>query len=198
MEINKQLDDLLEKWNLLKHPFYKAWTEGSLPVEALRLYASEYGSYISLLADGWVTLGDDHTAVEEREHVLLWDEFCASLDTKINEPELKETVYLHDLAKSLFATPVTALGAMYAFEAQQPLTARSKLKGLTTHYSLPEEASLYFEVHADNFEESQRLLRSLDRLDENEKLEARQACEQMCIALWSALSGIHDKACLVN
>ena len=43
MTIREALDrDVLAR-NLLEHPFYRAWSAGTLPAEALAAYAREYG-----------------------------------------------------------------------------------------------------------------------------------------------------------
>ena len=60
--MKQQLDTILEKWDLLKHPFYQAWSAGTLPVEALQVYAREYGNFIANLPRGWETLNDAATA----------------------------------------------------------------------------------------------------------------------------------------
>ena len=33
MPTKQRLDSIVEKWDLLKHPFYQAWSAGTLPVE---------------------------------------------------------------------------------------------------------------------------------------------------------------------
>lgn len=83
MTTKQQLDSILEKWDLLKHPFYQAWSAGSLPVEALKVYAQEYGTFINILEDGWKTLGDLETAEEEREHAELWEQFAFAMEAEI-------------------------------------------------------------------------------------------------------------------
>ena len=40
------LDALVEKYHLLKHPFYRAWTEGKLSKKALALYAEQYYQHV--------------------------------------------------------------------------------------------------------------------------------------------------------
>ena len=40
------LDSLIEKHHLLKHPFYKAWVEGTLSRESLELYAEQYYQHV--------------------------------------------------------------------------------------------------------------------------------------------------------
>src|SRR6201988_425282 len=40
------IDTLIERYHLLKHPFYQAWTEGTLSKEALQLYAAQYYQHV--------------------------------------------------------------------------------------------------------------------------------------------------------
>lgn len=196
MTTQQNLDTILEKWDLLKHPFYQAWSAGTLPVDALKVYAAEYGAFINVLANGWETLEDSETAHEEREHAELWEQFAAALETKVGSPEIGQTIALVDTAKELFKSKAGTLGAMYAFEAQQPATAQSKLDGLKTHYSLPTQVEPYFEIHATNWHESKKILAALDALSPEEQVHASESCEKMAEALWNALSGIHEETCL--
>src|SRR3990172_11441771 len=88
MTTQQQLDSILEKWDLLKHPFYQAWSAGTLPVDALKVYAAEYGAFINILANGWETLDDPETAQEEKEHAELWESFAEALETKVSSTEI--------------------------------------------------------------------------------------------------------------
>ncbi|MEW5830947.1 MAG: iron-containing redox enzyme family protein [Chloroflexota bacterium] len=196
MSTKEQLDTILEKWDLLKHPFYQAWSAGTLPVEALKVYAREYGQFIRLLPKGWETLRDGETAEEEREHAEMWQDFSAALGAPVDVTPVHEARQLADTARELFSRPASTLGAMYAFEAQQPATAKSKLNGLKTHYTLPSEVEPYFKVHSANWHESQKLLRQINALPAGEQAQAVEACDRMARALWEALTGIHDVACL--
>lgn len=196
MTIKQHLDSVLEKWDLLKHPFYQAWSAGTLPTEALQLYASEYGAFIGTLENGWKTLGDLETAEEEREHAELWEQFATALETEITPPEIIQTKELVEASQSLFSSPASTLGAMYAFEAQQPATAQSKLDGLKTHYALPPEAEIYFMAHSANWHEAEKILSALEKLPPDEQAQAQAACAHMAESLWNALTGIHEKTSL--
>jgi pyrroloquinoline-quinone synthase len=196
MTTKQRLDSILEKWDLLKHPFYQSWSAGTLPVEALKVYASEYGAFINILTDGWMTLGDLETAQEEREHAELWEQFAAALGTKVGDPKFSQTNALVHSTKELFNSPSRTLGAMYAFEAQQPAIAQSKLDGLKTYYSLPAGVEPYFDVHSANWHESEKILAALEKLSPEGQAQAAGACEKMAEALWDALTGIHEETCL--
>jgi pyrroloquinoline-quinone synthase len=199
MSLKDTLDLNVSKWNLLNHPFYQAWSAGTLPIEALRTYAREYGAFIGLLPRAWETLQDSETAEEEREHADLWDSFAGALDTRvIGEADLPEVKALTETAARLFADPRSAAGALYAFEVQQPATAQSKLDGLITHYTLPAAVEPYFEIHSHNEHEAAKLLARIEAGSSADQDRAAQASAEMAEALWNALSGIYGKEGMLN
>lgn len=195
MNRRRELSEIVEKWNLLRHPFYQAWSAGKLPVEALQVYAREYGALIQTLPQGWLTLQDAETAREEKEHAELWADFTHSLGAEPGAPEIDETAHLVHTARALFAQPTTALGALYAFEVQQPITATSKLDGLNKWYHLEGGGKKYFEVHTANGHESEKILAQINKLPLNGQDQALKACAEMAEALWNGLTGIQDKVC---
>lgn len=195
MSIKNELNQCLSRWNLLKHPFYQAWEAGELPQAALQTYAREYGAFISLMPMGWETLGDEGTAEEEREHIALWQYFASGLDTEIGAAQLPVVNQLVAVTEQLFASPESALGALYAFEVQQPETARTKLEGLRAHYDLDPKVEPYFEEHSHNEHEAEKLLLRLQSLDAAQQQDALRACEEMGQALWDALTDIYDTHC---
>ncbi len=195
MDFKQTLDSKIADYNLLNHPFYQAWSAGELPVEALRSYAREYGAFISLMPEGWETLNDAEIAAEETEHIDLWADFAAGLDTTVTEAQIPQVKALMETADELFSEPTTALGALYAFEAQQPATAQSKLAGLKAFYQLPESVEPYFETHSHNEHEAEKLLAYIGTLPSDSYATVVQACEKMSAALWDALTGIHDAEC---
>jgi pyrroloquinoline-quinone synthase len=186
-------DALIAAKNLLEHPFYQAWSKGTLPTAALKDYAREYGAYIATVGPAWQSAGYNDIAAIEDGHTRLWEEtFAASLGTEIGAPQVAEVLALVDSSRELSASRAGALGALYAFEAQQPYTAQSKLKGLDEHYSaLPMNAATYFQVHADDYDEPALLAEAINALSPAEQAEAIAACERMSSALWDALTGLH-------
>ena len=190
MNLAQKLDESISRWNLLESAFYQAWSEGCLPRESLARYANEYGAFISLIPKGWAIHGDSAIAAEEREHVELWRGFAESLGVDIGQAETSAVRELVETADSLFSDATTSLGALYAFEAQQPRTAATKLAGLREHYDLSEKAHSYFAVHADDEEEPALLRRRMEALSPSEKARAADACEKMCRALRKALDAL--------
>lgn len=185
------LDAIIDSHCLLNHPFYQAWNMGTLTQADLGLYASQYGEFIDRVAAGWEAVGDAATAEEEREHARLWTDFAHSLGAERPAAQrLPEIARLVALSDELFTERPGALGALYAFEQQQPATAQSKLDGLRKHYNISEEGHVYFDIHKADFEEPEWLAGQLDTLSEAEFARARQACERMSAALWQGLDGV--------
>lgn len=196
MDFKQSLDGKISKYNLLDHPFYQAWSAGELPVEDLKCYAREYGAFITTIPKGWEALNDSETAEEETEHIEMWEDFADGLNTQISKAQIPEVQALLDTAKTLFSQQESALGALYAFEAQQPETAKSKLAGLKEFYQLPEKVEPYFETHSHNEHEAEILLHRISELPTESHQEVLNACEQMSSALWNALTGIHNAECV--
>lgn len=195
MNLESRLQESIDRWSLLESLFYQAWSAGTLPLEALRGYASEYGAFVSLVPKGWESHNDTVVADEERAHVELWRRFAKALDTDINRPRVPAVKNLVKTADRLFSEKASALGALYAFEAQQPATTKSKLEGLRAHYDLPVTAEAYFIIHADDDSEPKLLLERIERLPRQDRERAVEACREMCQALREALDGLaamHD------
>jgi pyrroloquinoline-quinone synthase len=193
------LDALVAKHDLAGHPFYRAWREGTLRREALSAYAVEYAPFIELIADGWATVGEDVHAAQEYAHAGMWETFRAGLGSRgepgEGAPPSKETGCpeahaLLEEARTSFWDRADAIGALYAFEAQQPATSRSKLDGLRDHYGISGDAAAYFAAHADDNGEREMLRAHFAKLSAEEREAAMRSCERMCLAMWNALSGI--------
>ncbi len=89
----EMLDSLIEQHHLLKHPFYRAWTEGSLPMESLQTYAEQYYHHVRAFPENLKQLSarstgklteiiDDNISEElnpAAPHPLLWRQFAESL-----------------------------------------------------------------------------------------------------------------------
>jgi pyrroloquinoline-quinone synthase len=186
-----ELDAIIAQYDLNLHPFYQDWRMGTLPTAKLSDYAGEYGQFVATIAEGWETLGELHYAEEEREHEELWGVFKTELGTN-SLSNYAETAALVAAAKANFAVNPEAVGALYAFEAQQPRTSRSKLDGLNEHYTLSDDAKKYFVVHADDVAEAALLREYTLRQSDEEFARSKAACETLVNAMWKALDGIYQ------
>ena len=186
-------DAVVARRSLLQHPFYLAWSDGTLPVSALKDYAHDYGAFIRTVGQGWETVGEAHIAGVEEGHAQVWENtFAAALETGVDAPRTADAAALVDAARELFSNRPTALGALYAFESQQPYTAQSKLAGLREHYrQLPACCGEYFRLHEDDFDEPALLAAQMNALPAAEQERAVLACERLSQSLHDALTGIH-------
>ncbi|HMS56748.1 MAG TPA: iron-containing redox enzyme family protein [Fimbriimonadaceae bacterium] len=186
----EQLDQIVSQYDLNGHPFYQDWRMGTLPVDKLRDYASEYGQFIGTIDEGWDRIGFPHYAEEERVHEKLWAQF--QLEIASGAPSRRpQTETLVTAARNAFTQAPEAVGALYSFEAQQPNTSRSKLDGLNEHYSISEDGKEYFRVHADDFAEAEDLRKVVAEMSDEDFARAKSACAVVCAAMWSALDGVY-------
>jgi pyrroloquinoline-quinone synthase len=186
-----ELDAIVAQYDLNQHPFYQEWRMGTLPVEKLRRYAADYALFVGTIDEGWDRVGETHYAEEERVHERLWAQFQEAVGAPAAAagPQVDTLVRA---SKNCFQLEPEAIGALYAFEAQQPSTSQSKLDGLREHYGMDGKATEYFEVHAGDVRERNLLRERAATLSNREFSRARSACGVVCAAMWSALDGVYD------
>lgn len=163
---------------------------GTLPLEKLRDYAGEYGRFVGTIADGWETLGQAHYADEEREHERLWAAFQLGIGAERLSKRPQTDTLVH-AARNTFSAKSTAVGALYAFEAQQPQTSQVKLDGLKEHYAIAEAGQEYFKVHANDVAERDLLRQMAVEMTDAEFVQTKVACALVGAAMWSALDGVY-------
>jgi pyrroloquinoline quinone (PQQ) biosynthesis protein C len=186
------LDDIVRRFDLNEHPFYRDWRDGRLPIERLAQYADEWAPFIGVIDRGWDRIGFPEYAVEEREHDLLWGRFRAALGAS-GEMRRPQSRTLLAVGENAFASVPEALGALYSFEVQQPATASSKLAGLRQNYAgaVDAEGQQYFVEHAVETDEPAMLASLIDRLSDGDFARARTACAIFSAAAWGALDGVY-------
>ena len=190
MDRLERLRTVTTMFDLSLHPFYVEWRRGTLPAERLAAYAAAFDSFIGTVAHGWDAAGRPDYAATEREHHGLWRRFGGALGAATpREPDADDT--LARVAGNLFRAAPEAVGALYAFEVQQPVTARSKLDGLREHYHLGDAAEEYFRVHADDWDEAKHLQHVMADMPEADFQRAWSACALLGAALWGGLDRVY-------
>lgn len=185
-----QLDAIIAQFDLNTHPFYQDWRMGTLPVEKLRDYAGEYARFVDTIDEGWDCIGETQYANEERVHEELWAQFQIALGQPA-ESKRPGTQTLVTAARNAFKSAPEAVGGLYAFEAQQPNTSKSKLDGLREHYSVGEKGEEYFLVHASDFAEAEALRGYVAKMSDAEFARAKTTCAVVCAAMFGALDGVY-------
>lgn len=214
-----QAEERLERYNLLKHPFYTAWTAGELTREDLREYAAEYWHHVSAfpahlsalhsrLEDGATrrmvaaNLADEEGigSPDDRAHSELWMDFAkgmgaseAEVKSRELQPETKRLIASLQSAGREGST-AAALAAFYAYESRVPAIAREKAAGLKKHYGADAATARYFTLHQTADVLHADVWRKLITGEVEENPEAAEkaldAAEQTASALWSALDGV--------
>ena len=173
-EFSEQLDARIAKYDLLCHPFYKAWAAGELTRDDLREYAQDYYHHVeafpSYLAAFALRLDEgelrravlanmcDETGVEggvgkdSVPHSELWLDFAegmgSSRDLRWHNPipEVRQlTKYFQRVTNE--ASPEEVLAAFYAYESQVPRVAQEKARGLREMYGADDKTCGYFSLH---------------------------------------------------
>jgi pyrroloquinoline-quinone synthase len=173
-EFSEQLDARIAKYDLLCHPFYKAWAAGELSREDLRQYAQDYYHHVeafpSYLAAFALRLDEgelrravlanmcDEKGVEggvgkdSVAHSELWLDFAEGMGSNRDlrwhtpVPEIRQlTAHFQGVANE--ASPEEALAAFYAYESQVPRIAREKERGLREMYGADNKTCGYFALH---------------------------------------------------
>jgi len=211
----KVLDNKLDEFHLLKHPFYVAWNEGELTQEILQDYAEQYYQHIKafpryisathslcedieqrkILLDN---LSDEEDF--EKDHPMLWKQFALAVGADKNDVEtIKQADFTKDMIANFFrlarSSYAEGLGSLYAYERQVPEIADTKIKGLIEHYNVSSDVGLeYFIVHKDaDVEHREQSAILMNQLSEEDRKLAEEAGMSTVKMLWSFLSGLCEK-----
>jgi pyrroloquinoline-quinone synthase len=175
VEFFEQLDARIAKYDLLCHPFYKAWSAGQLTRKDLRQYAQDYYHHVEAFPSYLAALGMrleegelrrsvlanmcDEKGVEGRHgkdsvpHSELWLDFAEGMGSSRNlewhspAPEIRQLIrHFHQVASE--GSAEVALAAFYAYESQVPHIAKEKERGLRESYGADDKTCGYFSLHA--------------------------------------------------
>jgi pyrroloquinoline-quinone synthase len=208
-----EIDALVERKHLLKHPFYTAWTEGTLTLEALRGYAGQYYRHVLSFPTYLSAVHSETPDLETRQYLLenlideergsenhpeLWLRFaegigCRREDVRAAAP-LPETAACDRVFRDVASQGAAAgLAALYAYESMVPAVAESKIDGLKRHYAIDDESTLrFFTVHLEVDERHADVARDLleRTAPADERSAAKRAASDALDALWGLLDGV--------
>ena len=212
---SKILNQKLDQYHLLNHPFYKSWNEGKLTREIIKDYAEQYYQHVkafpryisathSLCEDIekrkilLENLNDEEN--RDADHPKLWKNFAIAMGADSEKiEEVKAEQFTKDLIDNFFkngrSTYAEGLASLYTYERQIPEIADTKIKGLKKFYGVNSKEGLeFFETHkkADVYHrvECEKLL---DGLSKEEQSAAEKAALSTAKYLWNFLSGIAAK-----
>jgi pyrroloquinoline-quinone synthase len=217
------LDERIRRYDLLCHPFYKAWSAGELTRDDLRAYAEDYYPHVEAfpgyLAQLAVRLeesdlrhavlanmrdeqgGGNSRGHQEPPHSELWLDFVEGMGGS-RIPKRHPAADVGQLISGFQrvaseGAPEEALAAFYAYESQVPRVAQEKDRGLRDLYAADEKTRGYFTLHATaDVHHSQVWRKQLEkRIYANPEIaeKALGAAENTAKALWTVLDGVEAR-----
>jgi pyrroloquinoline-quinone synthase len=216
----REMETRIAKYDLLCHPFYKAWSAGTLTRDDLREYAGNYYQHVatfptylaalySRLEDGELRRAVVANLADEegidgnpasRSHNELWLDFAEGVGADRDEARQGEAVAeVTDLTShfrrvAAEASPAEALAAFYAYESQVPRVAKEKARGLREMYGADAKTCGYFTLHTTADVYHSNVWRDqLSKMVADNPAAQKQAlasAENAAECLWNALDGI--------
>ena len=216
IQLLEKIDAAIAEKNLLKHPFYQDWQAGKLTRESLQLYVEQYYKHVEAFPQHLKVLAAradeslkpvvlDNLAEEEnpaRPHPKLWRDFAGALG--VSEEAVTKSASLpgtalvvtkfHEICEK--RSVAEAVAALYAYEAQVPEIATTKIDGLKKFYGITEPKGLaYFEVHEEADKAHRAAWREWLEANANGNEEAiLKSTNEALDALWGALSAVHSSS----
>ncbi|HEV2619620.1 MAG TPA: CADD family putative folate metabolism protein [Acidobacteriaceae bacterium] len=212
------LEARLDTYDLLKHPYYQAWSNGERTRDDLREYASEYWHHVSAfpaylstlhssLPDGQLrrtvleNLADEEGLADGRPHSDLWMDFARGMganesDVRARKLAPETQALVARFRATMHHSPAAALAALYAYESRVPAIAKTKAEGLAAHYEADATTRRYFTVHTTADVEHAQVWH--DALEAELAAHPEQAdaalnsAEEAARALWAALDGVEQ------
>ena len=208
-----RIDAAIAQKSLLNHPFYQDWQMGKLTRQDLQLYAAQYYRHVEAFPKHLRVLAArtegpirdiilENLAEEEnpsRPHPKLWRDFAETLGVNEEDitacPALPGTQAVVETFREIVGDrPVAeAVAALYAYEAQVPEIATTKMEGLQRFYGVKSSKGLaYFTVH----EEADKLHRAawrgwLEQHAHGDDEEILATTNEALDALWGVLDAVH-------
>jgi pyrroloquinoline-quinone synthase len=199
-----ELDARIAARSILQHPFYRAWSAGTLTRADLATYARVYYPHVAAFPD-YLRAAIDGAKLptvqaelrenlreeesEPRPHAELWLAFAAAVGAdpeaiRVAEPAASTREVVADFRRLCGASTDSALAALYAYESQQPEVSEQKAVGLRERYGIEDASALaYFTVHS----EADRRHRDGERRAIARCLEAGASGEEVLAAADAAL-----------
>tara|TARA_B100001093_G_C26607902_1_gene918838 strand:+ start:16 stop:684 length:669 start_codon:yes stop_codon:yes gene_type:complete len=213
---SKKLNLELDRYHLLKHPFYQIfWNEGKLTREIIKDYAEQYYQHVKAFPryiSATHSICDD---IEKRkillenlndeenssgDHPKLWKNFAMAVGAdKDKIDDVEPDWFTKDMIDNFFhqarSSYAEGLASLYTYERQIPEIAETKIQGLKKFYGVSSKEGLeFFEAHksADvvHRAECEKLL---DSLSVEEQKKAEKASILTARYLWNFLSGMTTK-----
>lgn len=208
------LEKLIQQKHMLLHPFYQAWTRGTLIKATLQAYAKEYYQHVKAFPTYLSALHSRCDDLQIRKCLLtnlideesgypnhpdLWKSFALAIgvdqkDLDTHKPQKATQELIDHFRKNCSRPLAVGLATLYSYESQIPLICQTKIDGLKKWYGLKDpESYQYFSVHEtvdiEHSHTEKKIL--LDIVQSKEERVVLEAVETTLDALRNFLSSFH-------
>lgn len=164
-----ELGAVIAEKHLLTHPFYRAWSAGTLPISVMQEYAKQYyhleKNFPIFLSTIHSNAGEDFVSRqaitnnlhdEERgkqNHRELWLRYAEAIgvdrsEVESSEPILETKAAIDTFVRLAKSSMIEGVAGLTAYESQIPSVAESKLDGLKKHYGITSKSdTAFFRLH---------------------------------------------------
>jgi pyrroloquinoline-quinone synthase len=214
MKLSQRLKEIIAEYHLLKHPFYQAWSAGTLNQQTLRDYAGQYFAQVSAFPRFVSSVHSRCPEIEARkvltenladeeihgvDHPELWLRFSdglgATREAVKSQQPLPKTRAMVDTFFDLTSKSWTdGLCALFTYESQVPDVSASKIDGLKKFYGIQDARTLsFFNAHIKyDVEHAEKVAHLIDlHADPNTAEEATRTAAK---AMWGFLDGVSEAA----
>ncbi len=199
--------------HLLKHPFYQAWNDGTLPLEKIRHYAVQYyhhvrafPRYVSATHANCDVISTRQVLLEnlideergEDNHPELWLRFAEGLGEERSavthvKPTTETKALVDAFMRYANESYEGGIGALFAYEHQIPEIAQFKIRALREKYGITDERTLlFFTVHSQaDIYHTQALAGLLDQMTAPQQKQVEAVALFAADLLWKFLDGVN-------
>ncbi|MBS4029656.1 MAG: iron-containing redox enzyme family protein [Ignavibacteriales bacterium] len=207
---------IIEKHNVLKHPFFQLWNCGAVSNDTLRVFVSQFYHLIKHFPRMLSAIHSNTSELLTRKVILktlnredgakehsaeLWVRYAESLGISRMELEnahtLPKTRHLLDTMNNFCRnhSSLEGLASLYAYEVQLPPLFKMKMDGLLKYYPLTEKRNTKF-FHVRQERDTVHSLLEREIIDKSVTTEnytkVTFAMESTAYAFWKFLDGIME------
>jgi pyrroloquinoline-quinone synthase len=214
-EFVDRLDQVINHYDLLRHPFYQAWSVGKLTRQDIAEYSRDYYHHVEafpralaqfarrlsnteLRAVVLANLAEEMGPRPCESHASFWLDFAEGfgvarpIHTKPSSGVKQLMTFFERIARG--GRPEEVLAAFYAYESQVPRISKEKVRGLRDFYGADDRICHYFLVHITADAEHAQSWRTqlTQRIGSYPNLASLTLASATATAsaLWKALDGI--------
>lgn len=211
MNFQELIETRLQPRHLLQHPYYQRWEMGNLSREELAHYSLAYEPFVASFPRYVSAVHSKAERVQDRklllenlleeegvgqpdDHPGLWRRFQQAMGAaeQYGPASCQLDELFGRLCEKSFASGV---GALLAYEYQNPEVCQTKVKSLIEKYGLSSpDALLFFKVHAQaDLLHREQCLKLLEGLSEAELQECLHSFDEAAQGLWNFLTHLDER-----